>query len=76
MACSVIAVNITRAHPLSRAVYNVVIVALLCAIHSGYDLPWDLCNLIPGNVFIGSREHVWHHETGRGRYAKFFAVFG
>jgi hypothetical protein len=34
-ACSIAAVNLTGAHPLSRAVYNVVIVYLLCEIHSG-----------------------------------------
>ena len=72
-ACSVAAVNVTRAHPLSRAVYNVLIVFLLCEIHSGYDFPWQLCNVIPGGWMMGSRGHVLHHITGRGPFAKFFA---
>ena len=71
--CSILALTLTRAHPLSRAVYNVVIVFLLCEIHSGYDMPWQLCNVVPGGVVMGSRQHVEHHATGRGAYAKFFS---
>ena len=72
-ACSVAAVNLTRAHPLSRAAYNVLIVYLLCEIHSGYDAPCQLCNVVPWRLMMGSREHVEHHATGRGAYAKFFS---
>jgi cholesterol 25-hydroxylase len=73
-ACSVAAVNLTRAHPLSRAAYNVIIVYLLCEIHSGYDTPWSLANVVPWGLMMGTREHVEHHATGRGAYAKFFSM--
>ena len=73
VSCSVVAVNLTRAHPLCRAAYNVLIVYLLCEIHSGYDAPWSLANVVPCGVMMGSREHVEHHATGRGAYAKFFS---
>lgn len=72
-ACSVLAVNLTGAHPLSRAAYNVLIVYLLCEIHSGYDAPCQLCNVVPWGLMMGSREHVEHHVTGRGAFAKFFS---
>ena len=35
VACSVVAVNLLRAHPLARVIYNVVIVYLLVELHSG-----------------------------------------
>ena len=53
--------------------YNVIIVFLLCELHSGYDLPWQLCNLAPRGLLMGSRQHAEHHATGRGAFAKFFA---
>lgn len=35
VACSIAALNLCRAHPMSRCVYNVVIVYLLTELHSG-----------------------------------------
>ena len=35
VGCSILAVNVLRAHPLSRAVYNAIIVYLLVELHCG-----------------------------------------
>ena len=35
VGCSIAALNVAKAHPLSRSVYNVVIVFLLLELHSG-----------------------------------------
>jgi sterol desaturase/sphingolipid hydroxylase (fatty acid hydroxylase superfamily) len=35
VACSIAALNLVRAHPLSRTVYNIVIVWLIIELHSG-----------------------------------------
>jgi len=71
VACSIAALNVLNVHPLSRAVYDVVIVYLLTELHSGYDLPWSAQNVFP-TVFAGSKRHTQHHLTGKGFYQKFF----
>lgn len=35
VGCSIVALNIVKAHPLSRSVYNAVIVYLIIELHSG-----------------------------------------
>ena len=50
VGCSIIAVNALGAHPLSRAVYDVVIVWLLVELHCGYDFPWASHNVVPNGV--------------------------
>ena len=35
VGCSIAALNIVKAHPLSRSVYNIVIVYLIIELHSG-----------------------------------------
>lgn len=35
VVCSVFAINLLRLHPLSRAVYNVVIIGLITELHAG-----------------------------------------
>lgn len=50
VGCSIIAVNLLRAHPLSRAIYDVVIVWLLVDLHSGYDFPWMPHRVAPQGV--------------------------
>eukprot|EP00045_Choanoeca_perplexa_P002316 m.23904 g.23904 ORF g.23904 m.23904 type:complete len:295 (-) comp11446_c0_seq1:74-958(-) len=72
VACSVAAVNLLRAHPLARAIYNVVIVYLLVELHSGYDLPWMLHNVVPFDLMGGTLRHDHHHRDGRFYYQKFF----
>eukprot|EP00730_Choanoeca_flexa_P018171 TRINITY_DN8820_c0_g1_i2.p1 TRINITY_DN8820_c0_g1~~TRINITY_DN8820_c0_g1_i2.p1 ORF type:complete len:300 (+),score=28.16 TRINITY_DN8820_c0_g1_i2:102-1001(+) len=72
VACSIAAVNIVGAHPLARAIYNIIIVYLLCELHSGYDLPWMLHNIVPGDIMGGPLRHDRHHMDGRFYYQKFF----
>lgn len=35
VACSVFALNVVKCHPLSRAVYDVVIIGLITELHAG-----------------------------------------
>ena len=70
--CSVAALNMLGAHPLSRMLYDIVIVFLLCELHSGWDLPWQLQNLVPFGVCGGSVRHTLHHTDGSSYYQKFF----
>lgn len=72
VTCSVIALNVTRAHPLSRAVYNVIIVYLITELHCGYAFPWAWQDVIPLGLCAGSRRHDAHHATGAHYYQKFF----
>ncbi|KAJ1432285.1 hypothetical protein B484DRAFT_447900 [Ochromonadaceae sp. CCMP2298] len=69
--CSISALRLLQAHPLSRAVYNVVITFMLVELHSGWDLPWMPQNLYP-RFFAGSRRHHAHHKSGNIYFQKFF----
>jgi sterol desaturase/sphingolipid hydroxylase (fatty acid hydroxylase superfamily) len=72
VACSIVALNVCGAHPLARALYNVLIVLLLVELHSGYDLPCSLAHMLPAGVMGGPREHYWHHQRGDVHFQKFF----
>ena len=72
VACSIAALNLLRAHPLSRALYNIVIVYLLSELHCGYDFPWMAHNIMPFRLMGGPPAHDLHHRTGRACYQKFF----
>jgi sterol desaturase/sphingolipid hydroxylase (fatty acid hydroxylase superfamily) len=69
--CSVAALRASRAHPLSRMVYNIVAVYLITEAHSGFDFPWSFHNLLP-SVFLGPVRHRQHHLRGNVEFAKFF----
>lgn len=71
VVCSIAALRLLRAHPLSRAIYDIVITFLLVELHCGYDAPWTPQNILP-SVFAGSRRHHHHHRSGRKYYQKFF----
>eukprot|EP00210_Caulerpa_lentillifera_P004587 g4377.t1 len=73
VGCSIMSINILHCHPLSRALYNLVIVYLITELHSGYDMPWMLQNIVPFNIWGGSRKHDFHHCYGTKYYSKFFA---
>ena len=68
------ALNLTRAHPLSRAVYNCVAIYLITEAHCGYDLPCMLHRLLPGRV-MGPVLHQLHHERGDCNFGKFLTVW-
>lgn len=70
--CSIFALRVMKAHPISRSLYNVVITFLLMELHSGYDFSWSPQNIVPGNVLAGSRRHHEHHRTGKTYFQKFF----
>jgi len=72
--CSVLALKVVDAHPLSRALYNIVIIFMLTNLHCGYNFPWMLQNCIPGQMWGGSVLHQLHHTRGNVCFAKFFTV--
>lgn len=78
---SITAINLLGLHPLSRALYDIVIICLLCELHAGYDFPFHLHNLVPGSWLGGAPRHDFHHRSGKKVYfQKFFtfldAIFG
>ena len=75
VSCSIAAVNLTRAHPLSRAIYVPLIVLALCDLHSGYDWPFSLENVLPQRFWGGAVHHDVHHRDGRFHLAKFTHVW-
>lgn len=72
VGCSIAAINLLRCHPLSRAFYNFIIVYLITELHSGYDFPWMLQNVVPFGLWAGSVRHDYHHCHGTRYYQKFF----
>jgi len=72
VGCSIAAINLLRCHPLSRALYNSVIVYLITELHSGYDFPWMMQNVVPFGLWAGSVRHDYHHCHGTRYYQKFF----
>ena len=53
VACSIVALRISKAHPLSRTMYNAVAIYLITEAHAGYDFPYAVHNLFP-TVFLGT----------------------
>ena len=72
VVCSVAALNIIKAHAVSRLIYNIVAISLITEAHSGMNFPWMLCNIVPFNIFAGPVAHDIHHQTGKNNYQKFF----
>jgi sterol desaturase/sphingolipid hydroxylase (fatty acid hydroxylase superfamily) len=71
VACSIAGLRILQAHPISRSLYNIVITGLLTELHCGYDLPMSLQNIIPWNIWGGSRRHHKHHRNGKAYFQMF-----
>jgi sterol desaturase/sphingolipid hydroxylase (fatty acid hydroxylase superfamily) len=69
---SIVALNVLGAHPVSRTLYNLIIVFLLTELHSGFDFPWTPQNVVPFGLATGSRRHHYHHRFGHHYYQKFF----
>lgn len=80
VACSVMALNFTRAHPLSRSLYNIVAILLITEQHCGMNFPWMLHNIMPGNFTAGPIVHDIHHRNGKVNFQKYFThldwIFG
>jgi sterol desaturase/sphingolipid hydroxylase (fatty acid hydroxylase superfamily) len=72
---SVVALTLLKAHPISRSIYNCIIVFLLTELHSGFDFPWSPQNVVPFGLATGSRRHHYHHRYGTHYYQKFFHSF-
>ncbi|CAN0418178.1 unnamed protein product, partial [Ectocarpus sp. 8 AP-2014] len=68
---SIFALNAVGCHPLSRAVYNVVIIGLITELHAGYDFPWQLHRLVPFGLLGGPPRHEEHHRRGTVYMQKF-----
>ena len=78
--CSVVALNSTRAHPLSRALYNIVAINLINEAHTGMNFPWMLHNVLPFHIMAGPIVHDCHHRSGKVNFQKYFTyldyIFG
>lgn len=72
---NVVVLNTLGLHPLTRALYNVVLTYLLTESHSGYDMPWMLHNIMPHGLLGGSPAHEAHHHHGAAHYHQFFTYF-
>jgi sterol desaturase/sphingolipid hydroxylase (fatty acid hydroxylase superfamily) len=72
VVCAVAALNILKAHALSRSLFNVVAISLIVEAHSGIFFPWMLCNVIPFSIFAGPVLHDLHHQVGNVNFQKFF----
>lgn len=42
-------------------------------IHSGYDFPWSVSNIIP--FLVPARDHDLHHSRGKGNYGNMFTFW-
>ncbi|CAM9743454.1 unnamed protein product [Choristocarpus tenellus] len=69
--CSIFALNVLHCHPLSRALYDVVIIWLITELHAGYDFPWQVHNLLPFGLMGGPPRHDLHHRSGKVYMQKF-----
>jgi len=72
VVCAVVALNVLKAHTLSRALFNLVAISLICEAHSGYHFPWAINNIVPMHIFAGSVVHDLHHRKGKVNFSKFF----
>lgn len=72
VVCSVLALNLQRAHPLSRAVYNIIAIYLITEAHSGMNFPWGLHNVLPFHIMAGPIVHDIHHRNGKVNFQKYF----
>eukprot|EP00164_Ancoracysta_twista_P024117 GFYU01045517.1.p1 GENE.GFYU01045517.1~~GFYU01045517.1.p1 ORF type:complete len:309 (+),score=90.72 GFYU01045517.1:150-1076(+) len=77
---SILTLNLLKADPLTRLVYDIVIVYNLVELHCGWDFPWMMHNVLPGGILNGSVGHDIHHQRGNCNFGKFFSyldhVFG
>jgi sterol desaturase/sphingolipid hydroxylase (fatty acid hydroxylase superfamily) len=71
VVCSIAAINITKAHPLSRAIYNILVIYLITEAHCSYDIPFGLHH-ITYHITAGPRVHKIHHDYETVNYAKIF----
>jgi cholesterol 25-hydroxylase len=65
-------ITIVGAHYLTRNVFTSWAVFLLVENHTGYDAPWFLCNVVPGDIVSGPRRHFLHHRHGDVFYGEYF----
>ena len=67
-----LSLQLTSSHPLTRAVFIFVFTYWKIELHMGYDLPFTLDKIIPGNLVGGASHHYAHHMHGRRHYQFFF----
>jgi len=72
VAANIVALKLCAAHPLSRALHNIIVTYLLTETHAGYDAPWMLHNLIPFGILGGPPAHEIHHRSGARNFQQFF----
>jgi sterol desaturase/sphingolipid hydroxylase (fatty acid hydroxylase superfamily) len=59
-----------KAHPLTRAIFNIVVIWLITEAHCGTSFPWALHNVVP--LVAGPVVHDIHHTKGTVNFQKFF----
>jgi cholesterol 25-hydroxylase len=72
---SVAALNLIRAHPLSRSLYNICITYLLVELHCDHEFDWMTHKVVGMGFMGGPKYHSKHHIKGNGNYSKFFTVW-
>lgn len=72
VATNIVTLKLCKAHPLSRALHNIIITYFLTELHAGYDAPWMLHNLVPFGILGGPPAHELHHRSGTKNYQQFF----
>jgi sterol desaturase/sphingolipid hydroxylase (fatty acid hydroxylase superfamily) len=74
-AISILALNLLRAHPLSRCFYNVCITYLLVELHSDHEFDWMTHKVVGFGLMGGPKYHSKHHAIAHGNYSKFFTIW-
>ncbi len=72
---SIIALNLIKAHPMSRSIYNIYITYLLVELHSDHEFDWMTHKVIGMNLMGGPKYHSKHHQRIHGNYGKFFTIW-
>jgi len=70
--CNIVVLKSLGLHPFTRGLYNIVVTYLLTELHSGYNFPWMLHNLVPGGILGGPPRHEMHHVNGKRYFQQFF----
>ncbi|GAB5354809.1 hypothetical protein AAMO2058_000151300 [Amorphochlora amoebiformis] len=75
VSANIITLNLLGLPAFSRMVHNLVVTYMLTEIHSGYDMPWMLHNILPRGILAGSPVHEAHHQYGNKGFHQFFTYF-
>ena len=69
------ALKMVHSHPLTRAIFVPLFIAMLVENHCGYDLPFTFDKVVPLGLYGGAAHHYEHHACGSRNYEPFFTYF-